>query len=177
MARLLHLGEIVAVTNPGVEQEAVHRPGEWTQIADGPGRGYIRFVTEPEHTPQAGIADALGDLSEQTRLLVRQEIDAAQRELWTKVKSSAPAATLVATAGLFAVLATASSYRYSLRLLEKRLPPATAALVAAGVYSSGAVGAAAAALPRLRQLPAPFPTDTAQETAALVAESASRTRT
>lgn len=31
-----------------------------------------------EQTPQAGIAEALGDLSEQTRLLAREEIDAAQ---------------------------------------------------------------------------------------------------
>lgn len=134
-------------------------------------------MTEPEHTPQAGIADALGDLSEQTRLLVRREIDAAQQELWVKVKKSAPAAALVATAGIFGVLATASSYRYSLRLLEKRLPPATAALLAAGVYGAGAVGAGAAGAQRLRELPAPFPTETARETAALVAESAAGTRT
>jgi len=111
-------------------------------------------VTEPEQTPQAGIADALGNLSEQTRLLVRREIDSAQRELWGKVKASAPAATLVATAGVLAVLATASAYRCSLRLLEKGLPPAVA-------------GAQ-----RLRELPAPFPTETAHETATLLAESA-----
>jgi len=134
-------------------------------------------VPEPEQTPQAGIADALGDLSEQTRLLVRREIDSAQRELWTKVKASAPAATLVATAGVLAVLATASAYRCSLRLLEKRLPPATAALLGAGVYGAGAVGAAVAGAQRLRELPAPFPTETAHETATLLAESATDTRT
>ncbi len=134
-------------------------------------------MTEPEQTPQAGIADALGDLSEQTRLLVRREIDSAQRELWTKVKDSAPAAGLVATTGVLAVLATASAYRCSIRLLEKRLPPATAALLGVVVYGAGAAGAAVAAVQRLRELPVPFPTETAHETANLLAESATDTRT
>ena len=85
-------------------------------------------MTETPKSPQAGIAEALGDLSEQTRILVRREIDAAQREMWEKAKESAPALALLGAAGTLGLLAAASAYRLTLRLLERRLSPASAVL-------------------------------------------------
>jgi hypothetical protein len=125
-----------------------------------------------EQRPQAGIAEALGDLSEQTRLLVREEIDAAQREMWGKTKAAVPAIGLAGVAGVCAVMAAASSYRFSLRLLEKWLPPATAALLATIAYGGIASGVGVAAARGLRNVPPPFPTETARNVGALVAETA-----
>lgn len=48
-------------------------------------------MSEPHRSPQAGIAGALTDLSEQTRSLVRDEITAVQRKNWDKLKATAPA--------------------------------------------------------------------------------------
>jgi hypothetical protein len=52
-----------------------------------------------QQSPQVGIAEALADLTEQTRTLVREEITYAQRETWDKVVGSAPAVGLLAGAG------------------------------------------------------------------------------
>jgi hypothetical protein len=129
-------------------------------------------MTETPPTPQAGIADALGDLSEQTRILVRHEIDAAQREMWEKAKQSAPAFALVAGAGVLGLFAAASSYRLSLRLLEKALPPAVAAFAATAGYGAGAACMGVLAARRIRELPPPFPAETAKRTGRAVAEAA-----
>jgi len=66
----------------------------------------------------------------------------------------------------------ASSYRFSLRLLEKWLPPATAALLATIAYGGIASGVGVAAARGLRNVPPPFPTETARNVGALVAETA-----
>jgi hypothetical protein len=133
-------------------------------------------MTQQSQTPQEGIADALGGLSEQTRLLVRHEIDAAQQEMWAKAKAAAPALALLAATGVLSLFATAALYRFSLRLLEKRLPRATAALLAASGYGAAAAGAAAASVRALRRLPPPLPTETARQTGAGIAEAAAADR-
>lgn len=133
-------------------------------------------MTEQQQSPQAGIAGALTDLSEQTRVLVRGEITAAQRETWSKLKATAPALGLLGGAGVLGLAASASAYRLSLRLLERWLPPAGAAFVATAVYGGAAAAAGAAGLQQLRTLPAPFPTETMAETGALVEETAAEVR-
>jgi hypothetical protein len=81
-------------------------------------------TAETPHTPQAGIAKALTDLSDQSRVLVKSEIDSPLRETWEKARRSGPPAALAAASGALALLAAASAYRLTLRLLEERLPPA-----------------------------------------------------
>lgn len=125
-----------------------------------------------QQTPQAGIAEALGDLSQQTRLLAREEINAAQQEMWAKTKAAAPALGLTAAAGVCAVMTGASLYRFSLRLLEKRFPPPTAALLATIAYGSITGGVGVAAARQLRNTPPPFPTETARDVGALATEAA-----
>ena len=115
------------------------------------------------------MAEALHDLSDQTRVLVRHEIDAALREMWDKARQGGPAAALLAASGVLGLLAAASSYRLSLRLLEKRLPPATAALAAAVVYGTAAACAAVLGAQRMRELPLPVPAETMREASAAVA--------
>jgi hypothetical protein len=130
-------------------------------------------MTQQSHTPQEGFADALGGLSEQTRILVRHEIDAAQQEIWSKAKAAAPAAALLAATGVLSLFAVAALYRFSLRLLETKLPNATAALLAASGYGAATACAAAASVRALRKLPAPLPTETARQTGAGIAEATS----
>lgn len=118
-----------------------------------------------ETSPETGIATALTDLSEQTRRLVREEIDDAQAELWQRAKGFLPVVGLASVAGVTGWFALVSAHTWTLRVLERRLPPATAAFVAAGLYGGGAAAAAIAAAARLREAPAPFPAETAQRTA------------
>lgn len=130
----------------------------------------------PAPSPQAGIADALTDLTQQTRTLVREEITAAQRETWDKAVASAPAVGLLAGAGGLGVLAAASGYRASLRLLERWLPPLGAALTATALYGAGAAAAGVLGVQRLRTLPVPFPTTTVQDAQARVGETTAELR-
>lgn len=129
-------------------------------------------MTETPQTPEAGVAEAFRDLSGQTRSLVRSEIRAAQQEVWDKAKAAMPALALAAGAGVFGAFAAAAACQWSLRLLEKRLPPATAALTATGLYGASAAGAAFAAARLLRRLPLPLPVETAQQADRRVAAAA-----
>src|SRR5207248_9586283 len=103
------------------------------------------------------------------------ETGAALREMWQKAKQGGPAAALLAASGFLGLLAAASSYRLSLCLLEKRLPPATAALVA--TLGCGTAGACAAVLAaqRMRQLPPPVPAETMREASAAVSDATTST--
>jgi hypothetical protein len=123
-------------------------------------------------TPQAGVAGALQDLTDQTRVLVRQEVDSALREMRDKAIQGGPAGALLMTSGLCGLCAAASAYRFSLRLLEKRLPPATAALTATIGYGAAAAGAGVLAVRWLREAPLPLPTETVRETGQSVAGAA-----
>jgi hypothetical protein len=129
-------------------------------------------MTETPETPQAGIAEALGDLSDQTRVLVRHEVEAAQREMLEKAKASAPALALLVAAGALGLLAAASSYRLSLRLLETRLSPPAAALAATLGYGGAAACVAVLAAREMRELPPLFPAATARQAREAVTEAA-----
>jgi hypothetical protein len=134
-------------------------------------------MTETPDEAQAGVSDALHGLSENSRALVRHEVDAAQREMWVKVKEGAPAFALLGVAGFLGLLSAAASYRLSLRLLEKLLPPVPAALVATAGYGAGAGCAAVFGLRRLRDVPPLLPAETARQTGKTVADAVSRTVT
>jgi putative superfamily III holin-X len=123
---------------------------------------------------QGGVTDALHDLSENSRTLVRTEVEAAQREMWAKAKESAPTFALLGAAGFLGLLSAAASYRLSLRLLEKLLPPIPAALVAAAGYGTGAGCAARLGLRQIQEMPPLFPTETARQTRQMVTDTTAR---
>jgi hypothetical protein len=133
-------------------------------------------VSETSRAPQQGIAEALHDLSDHSAALARREVRAALGEMWTKARAGGPAAALLAASGILALFTAASSYRLSLRLLEKRLSPAAAALAAVAGYGTAAVAAGALGYARLRKVPLPLPTETARETVDAVAEADNRSR-
>lgn len=127
-------------------------------------------MSETPQEAQAGVADALRDLSDNSRALVRHEIAAAQKETLAKAKQALPATGLLAAAGFFGVLSAAASFRLSIRLLEKALPPAAAAFTAAAGYGLAAGAAGAFGVQRLRTVQPLFPAETARETVKTVAD-------
>jgi hypothetical protein len=129
-------------------------------------------MTENPQEAQEGIADALQDLSQNSRALVRQEISAAQHEMLDKAKEAAPAVTMLAAAAMLGLLATAASYRATVRLLEKFLPPVPAALTAAAGYGAGAAYTGVLGARKIRQLPPLLPTRTARQASETIASTA-----
>jgi hypothetical protein len=127
-------------------------------------------MTETPEQAQAGVAEALHDLSDNSRALVRHEIAAARREMLGKAKQALPALGLLGAAAFFGTLSAAASFRLSVRLLEKTMPPATAAFVAAAGYGMTAGAVAALGIQRLRAVQPLFPAETARDTARTVAD-------
>lgn len=123
-------------------------------------------MTDTGRSAQTGIAEALGDLSEQTRLLVREEMGAARQEMWDKAKQATPALGLAGGAGLLGLLTVASAYRWFLRVLERIFGPGLAAFLATAGFGATAALAATRAAGRLRQLPSLFPTATVEQASA-----------
>lgn len=129
-------------------------------------------MTETPQEAQAGVADALRDLSDNSRALVRHEIAAAQQEMWDKAKQAMPAVALLGAAAFFGILTAAASFRLSNRLLEHVLPPATAALTATAVYGAAAGTAGALGVRRLQTTEPLFPARTAREAVKTAADTA-----
>lgn len=115
--------------------------------------------------PAQRVAEAIEDLGEQTRNLVRTEMAAARREMWDKARHSGPAVALLGMAGVLGVFSLASAFRMATRLFERLLPPGAAALVAALAFGGAAGWAATEAAKRLHDVPLPVPTGTARATA------------
>jgi hypothetical protein len=127
-------------------------------------------MTETPEQAQAGVADALHDLSDNSRALVRHEIAAAQREMLGKAKQALPALGLLGAAAFLGTLSAAASFRLSVRLLEKSLSPAAAAFAAAAGYGVAAGAAAVMGVQRLQAIRPLFPAETARATARTVAD-------
>jgi len=125
-------------------------------------------------TPSAGeeIADTLDQLSSQTRRLVQTEVRAARDELLDRLRQAAPAAALATVAAGCGVLAVASSYRLSMRVLEAMTSPGTAAVLALAGYGTAGIAAGQAARRRFAELGPLFPRDLVRQNAAVVSRAA-----
>ena len=130
--------------------------------------------TQTSETAQAGVADAVQGLTIQTQVLIRREIEAVLREMRDKAWTYAPGVVLLAASGALGLMATASAYRLSLRLLEKRLSRTSAALIAVVGYGIAAAGTSLLGAQRLRDVPPPLPTQTARATSEAIADSATQ---
>jgi hypothetical protein len=132
-------------------------------------------VTDAAQSPEEEIAGTIGDLSQQTRNLVRREIDSARMEMLEGVKAGAPVVVGFLAAGLSATLALASAYQWTLRILERRMSPAGAAFTASVAYGGVSVALATSAWKKRDKLDRLFPTRTAQATVAGARQAATDT--
>lgn len=123
-------------------------------------------------SPQAGIADALAQLSEETRVLVRNELRSAQQEVWEKAKAAAPALALVGGGIALGAAASASAYRFVLRVLERATSPGFGALLATAGFGAGAFVALSAGIDQLRDVELPLPSETVREATGDAAQAA-----
>lgn len=121
-------------------------------------------MSQQSQEPAERIADALGDVSEHTRRLVRQEVASARQEVIDRLKAGAPGMGLAGLSMGLGLVAAASGYRLLLRILERFMPPTAAALTATVVPGGLAAVTAVAAKRSLSQAPAPLPTDTVAAT-------------
>jgi Putative Actinobacterial Holin-X, holin superfamily III len=136
--------------------------------ATTPGPTPPQTTTPQTTTPQGsagGVAAAVNQLTEETRGLVQQELDSARREMLGKLTANVPAAALLGASGLMSVFALASSYRWVSALIEKRLPPASAAFVCLLIDASAAGATAVLGMRMLKAAPTPVPSETAQHAA------------
>lgn len=131
-------------------------------------------MSETPRKAKAGVADALHDLSDNSRALVQHEIAAVQKEMWGKALQAMPAVGLLGAGAFLGVLAVAASFRLSVQLLEKSLPPTVAALTAATGYGVAAGAAGAIGIQRLRKVQPLFPAETARDTVKAVADTTGR---
>jgi hypothetical protein len=134
-------------------------------------------MSETPEQAQEGVAGAVRGLSDNTRALVRHEIVAVQKEALGKVRQAWPAAGLLGAAAFFGVLTAAASFRLSIRLLEKSLSPATAALTATAGYAVAAGAAGAMGIQQLRAAPSVLPAETVKAAAAKAKTTATKAKT
>lgn len=137
-----------------------------------PALGIARAVSARDEQELNELTDAIQSLAGQTRSFVQRQFEAAEREVVAKLKESEPALGAVAGATLLGTFALASSYRLTVRVIEKALPPIPAALLATAGFGAGATWCAVTALEALRRAPAPLPSETARAAAADLEEAA-----
>ncbi len=91
------------------------------------------MTAQPHHTSEVSTPQLLGQLSEQTSRLVRDEIRLAQKEFQESVRHAGVGAGLFSAAGLLAVLGLATLIAAGVAGLALVLPVWAAALIVAAV--------------------------------------------
>lgn len=110
------------------------------------GEGYSAQMSESGNS----TGDLLDALRDDLRELVRQELRNAQDELQAKARQVGRSAAMLGAAGLLGALAAGTGTTLLVRVLDRVLPPAAAALVATAMLGGGAAGLAVVGLQDLR---------------------------
>ena len=117
-------------------------------------------MPEPDgRTPasEQSIADLTRQLSEQTKTLVRQEVELAKAELGEKGKRVGIGAGMFGGAGLFGVFAFATLTACLILALSEAMEPWLAALIVTVVYGAIAGGLALSAKKQVQEATPPVP--------------------
>lgn len=112
------------------------------------------MTTQPP-TSEASLPQLLGQLSEQTSRLVRDELKLAQKEFQRSVRHAGIGAGLISVAGLLAVLGLMTVIAAAVAALSLVLPVWAAALIVAVVLFAGAGVAALISRKQVEQVSPP----------------------
>lgn len=112
------------------------------------------MTTQPP-TSEASLPQLLGQLSEQTSRLVRDELKLAQKEFQKSVRHAGIGAGLISVAGLLAVLGLMTVIAAAVAALSLVLPVWAAALIVAVVLFAGAGVAALVSRKQVEQVSPP----------------------
>jgi Flp pilus assembly protein TadB len=113
------------------------------------------MTAQPRTTSEASIPQLMGQLSEQTSRLVRDELRLAQKEFQESVRHAGIGAGLISVAGLLAVLGLMTVIAAAVAGLSLALPVWAAAAIVAVVLFVGAGVAALVSRKQVEQVPPP----------------------
>lgn len=113
------------------------------------------MTTQPKPTSEASTVQLLGQLSEQTTRLVRDEVRLAQREFQESARHAGIGAGLISAAGLLAVLGLMTAIAAAVAAISLALPVWAAAIIVAAVLFVAAGVAALISRSQVRQVPPP----------------------
>jgi hypothetical protein len=108
------------------------------------------------------IAELLGQLSNQTATLVRQELDLAKAEMTVKGKRAGMGAGMFGAAGLFGLYALGALTACVILVLSTAMTAWVGALIVAAVYGVIAGGLALSGKTKVQQSAPPVPERTVQ---------------
>jgi hypothetical protein len=105
------------------------------------------MTTQPDSTG----AEPFAALGRDVAALVRQELDQLRSDLSDAARDARTATVMLGAAGAFGALAAGTSAVFLVRTLDKVLPRPLAALVATGLYGTGAAMLTRLGLAELRR--------------------------
>lgn len=108
------------------------------------------------------LGELLGQLSQETATLVRQEVELAKAEVGQKAKAGGAAAGMFGGAAFAALLAAGTFTAFLILVLAEAMPAWVAALVITLVYASAAAFLALRGKERVKDMTPPVPEQTVE---------------
>lgn len=118
--------------------------------------------TAGEDLREKTLGELLGQLSQETATLVRQEVELAKAELSHKAKAGGAAAGMFGGAAFAALLAAATFTAFLILVLAELMPAWVAALLITLVYAGAAAFLALRGKERAKEMAPPVPEQTVE---------------
>ncbi|HEV2755950.1 MAG TPA: phage holin family protein [Actinomycetota bacterium] len=122
----------------------------------------MRSDTTSQDPRDKSLGELLGELSQETATLVRQEVDLAKAELSQKAKAGGQAAGMFGGAAFAGLLAAATFTAFLILVLAEIMPAWVAALVITLVYAGVAAFLALRGKEKAKALAPPVPEQTVE---------------
>jgi len=122
----------------------------------------MRSDTTSQDPREKSLGELLGELSQETATLVRQEVELAKAELSQKAKAGGQAAGMFGGAAFAGLLAAATFTAFLILVLAEIMPAWVAALVITLVYAGAAAFLALRGKEKAKALAPPVPEQTVE---------------